>query len=175
MEDSKKKKAEYLYQKYRGLMFYVAQKYSDCQDLIEDAVHESFSKVLRNLDGIVDVDSKVTKNYIAQITRNTTLNFIELQHFSKTSSLILDDGRSVDISVQRNPDEEIAVKDLFHAFVKYSALLRPDYANILYLRVLCNYSYPEICAILDITEINAKPALFTGLPLNGQTSKLHQK
>jgi len=53
-----------LYEKYRKLMFYVANQIFRDGYLSEDAVEQTFVKIIEHLDNISDADCHKTKSYI---------------------------------------------------------------------------------------------------------------
>jgi len=69
-----KNKFELLYEKYRKLMFYIANNILNDEYLAEDAVHQTFIEILKNLDKIDDVFCHKTKNFIVIMVRNTAIN-----------------------------------------------------------------------------------------------------
>ena len=68
-----KNKFELLYEKYRKLMFYIANNILNDEYLAEDAVHQTFIKI-KNLDKIDDVSCHKTKSFIVIMVRNTAIN-----------------------------------------------------------------------------------------------------
>lgn len=72
--DDKKSKIELIYNKYRKLMFYIANQILCDKILIEDAVQDSFVKIIENIDKIEDVNSHKTKSFIVIIVRNHSIN-----------------------------------------------------------------------------------------------------
>lgn len=71
-----KSKVEKLYHQYGKLMKYIALKISKDEELAEDAVHDSFVIIIEHLHRIGDVEENRTKNFVAIIIRNVTLNLI---------------------------------------------------------------------------------------------------
>lgn len=72
-----KNKFEKLYEKYGNLMHWIAKGILKDDILAEDAVHEAFMRILKNFEKIGDVYCKETKNYIAVIVRNVSLNMLK--------------------------------------------------------------------------------------------------
>ena len=65
-----KNKFEDIYQKYRGLMYYVAYKRLHHEQDAEDAVHHAFMKIAENITAIDPVSPK-TKQFVVTIASNS--------------------------------------------------------------------------------------------------------
>ena len=63
-----------LYEKYRCLMMTVAISILKDNYLAEDAVHEAFIKVAKNIDKFGDVDRIETKRYLISIVKSTAID-----------------------------------------------------------------------------------------------------
>lgn len=72
MEEDKDK-FTLLYKKYRKLMFYIANQILKDDYLSEDAVEQTFVKIIENLDNISDVNCHKTKSYIVIMVRKYSL------------------------------------------------------------------------------------------------------
>ena len=66
-------KFEYLYRKYKNLMYYKAWEILHDPMEAEDAVSEAFIRVYRNLDKVDDPDSPRCAAFLGTITRNVAL------------------------------------------------------------------------------------------------------
>lgn len=73
--DSKEgqQKFEFIYNRYKKLMFYIANKIlGDTRDS-EDTVHDAFLKIIEIIDDIKDVESPQTRSLIVTIPIMPTL------------------------------------------------------------------------------------------------------
>lgn len=73
--DSKEgqQKFEFIYNRYKKLMFYIANKIlGDTRDS-EDTVHDAFLKIIEIIDDIKDVESPQTRSLIVTITENKAI------------------------------------------------------------------------------------------------------
>ena len=78
LEDlSDRDKFTLLYNKYRRLMLYVANQILNNQDDSEDAVHEAFLSIIRNIKKIQDTDRPETRSYIVIITERKAINILQ--------------------------------------------------------------------------------------------------
>ena len=72
--EENKRKFVVLYEKYRYLLMKVAYDVLGDNYLAEDAVHEAFIKVTKNMEKIGDVNSQETKRYLITITKNSAID-----------------------------------------------------------------------------------------------------
>lgn len=61
-------KFEYLYNQYRKQMYYAARRILHDHSLSEDAVHEAFLKLARNINKVRDAKTKEARNFVMIIT-----------------------------------------------------------------------------------------------------------
>lgn len=69
-----KQKFAILYETYRHLMMKVALNVLKDTFLAEDAVHEAFIKIAKNMEKIGEIDATATKRYLLTITKNATID-----------------------------------------------------------------------------------------------------
>lgn len=68
---------ERLYRDHKSLMFQIAFRILNDASLAEDAVHQSFIKVIQNIHKIDETDVVKTRNFLAIICRNMALNILK--------------------------------------------------------------------------------------------------
>lgn len=148
--DEDKNKFTLLYEKYRKLMFYIANQILKDDYLSEDAVEQTFVKIIEYLDNISDVDCHKTKSYIVIMIRNCAINLYRQRKNHPTVSL--DD----DIELANDQPFEIDEMDvLTKAVVKLPVIYRDIY-TLKYVQELSNQ---EIAKILDISESTVRKRL----------------
>jgi len=149
-------KAEQLYDKYRGLMIYTARKMLD-ENTADDAVSESFIKIMRNLDKIYDTDSYLTKGYIVKIVQNTSIDILRKSGKHKMENF--------DDILEITPD---AAVDILGSLIfrescdKIKEIIKslPDQLkHVVYFYFVYEYSHIEIARQLGITEAASKMRL----------------
>ena len=64
-----KNKFTLLYEKYRKIMFYIANQILNDEYSAEDALHDAFEIVIKNLHNISEIDCPQTKNYLIIIVK----------------------------------------------------------------------------------------------------------
>jgi len=144
-----KQKFILLYEEYRKLMFYVANKILNNTQLSEDAVQEAFLRIAKNFHKIGEVSCPQTKAFVVIITRNIAINFFNKEHKQ------LDITETVSKNVQdfsEDAFEAVSYKLLTECILK----LPEKYRDILYLNHIYSYSFVEISNLLAITVETAK-------------------
>lgn len=142
-----KYKFEKIYEKYKKLMFYVANQILKDETLSEDAVHNAFLKVIDNLDKISDVNSPKTKSFVVIIVKRISINIYNKRKREEINDI--DDNykfNSLDLSIEKLGEysylgealKKISETDLQIILLKYSH----------------GFSIKEISNILNIKEVN---------------------
>ncbi|MBQ8514050.1 MAG: sigma-70 family RNA polymerase sigma factor [Ruminococcus sp.] len=151
-KEEKRRKIERLYELYEQPMYRIAYAILHHVQQSEDAVHDAFVKIMRNLQQIDDISSPETKRYIVQIIRNTAINqyrknaadarrFTELDD---TAAQIPDENNEVQQRLIHMEQSEIA-EDILSG-------LSPSEREILQLRCEEELSFKEIALRLSLSE-----------------------
>ena len=151
-DENKKSKTEQLYEQYYKLMLYVAMELLQSQAAAEDAVHESFIKIIKNLDKIDLTKPKETKRYIVVITERTCLDILRKR--KQQSELSLEELEERNLSEQGN-DEIVK----FHETEILRQILEtmPELTRQIFLmKYGSGYDNAEIAEILHITEMTVR-------------------
>ena len=69
-----KRKFTVLYEKYKFLMQKIAMDVLQDPYLAEDAVHNAFINLAKNIDNVGETDSTPTKRYLITITKNAAID-----------------------------------------------------------------------------------------------------
>lgn len=144
-------KAEQLYNRYRSTMLYIANGILHDNNLAEDAVSESFIKIIKNLDKINESDCYRTRAFLVIIVRNVSIDMLRNQKCDTT--VPFDDY----LDYEENGEsvfEDIATKITLERVVSNIKKLKSNYTDILYLKAIYGYSTEKIAEILDITKEN---------------------
>lgn len=140
-------KFEVLYKKYRGLMFYIANRVLNNEKDAEDAVHTAFVSIAENILKIDDPLCPKTRGYIVTIVESKAIDMYRRK--------------------QRHPQslfgEEIAglsvEYDAAHAITRCFSLLPAQHKHILLLKYRYGYNNREISKMLNISEASAAKRL----------------
>ncbi|KUO63211.1 MAG: RNA polymerase subunit sigma-24 [Gracilibacter sp. BRH_c7a] len=145
-----KEKFELLYEKYKKLMFYIANQILEDPYLAEDAVHHAFLKIIENLDKIDDVQSHKTKSYIVTIVKNRAINLYN--HRRKHVVVPLEE---VQYSLAGDLNAQEDLDDLTKAIIQLPVI----YQEVLKLKYIQEFSNAEVAQMLDISEATVRKRL----------------
>lgn len=140
--ETDKGKVEIIYDKYKKLMYYVAYRVTGDKELAEDAVHESFLKIINNIHRIDEPESDRTKSFICVITRNTALNMLRKQ--SRETPIGLDISRV-------GTESKYAEVDTLSELASVIMRLPEGQRDVLRLKVEYGMSNREISQILSVS------------------------
>ena len=142
--DEDKNKFEILYEKYRNLMYKVAFNVVKDEYFAEDAVHDTFVKIAKNMSEIGDVEDKKTRNFIMVVTKNTALDSYRKRTESADSAEEDYEGST-----------ENRVLDIIRN-------MSDGYKNVFLLKYVNGLSNGEIADVLGITEATIRKRLSRG-------------
>lgn len=155
--EEEKSRFEQIYYNYKHIMFYVAKSILKDDYLSEDAVHNAFINIAKNMDNIGEVDSTRTKGYVVVIVRNISLNMLKKQ--SKT--VAIDDFEEYTADYI-NLEDEVLSKLSFDFIVEEIVKLPIIYKDILYLSCVENLKTKEISGLINIEHEAVKKRLQRG-------------
>ncbi|MGX8128541.1 RNA polymerase sigma factor, partial [Clostridioides difficile] len=137
--EENKSKFEQIYIKYKKLMFYTANNILKDEYLADDAVQNSFIKIIKSISKIGEVDSYATKKYILKVTENTSIDLyrkVKKQSFLFIEDVFLNsDILKVSIEIKDESNENIN---------SIIASLPKDYHKVILLKFNYYYSNKEI-------------------------------
>lgn len=148
-----------LYEKYRKLMYKEAYQILHDHSLTEDAIHDSFVKVIKNLHKINESNIPRTRSYLVIICRNTAIDIAKAklplnQYDYATEDISYEDSETasdtLDIVIKRETLNEIA---------EAIEALPLIYQDVFIMRRVHNYSREEIAKILNINVETVKKRL----------------
>lgn len=141
-----KSKFEIIYDSYKNLMFYTANRIlGDTRDS-EDVVHQSFVKIIGVLEKISEPKCPQTRALVVTITERTA---IDLYRRRKRHTVL-----SLDEELVNVPSAEALEGAGRSPFAAAMAALPTKYRQFLLLKYDCGYSETEIAGLLSMTEAN---------------------
>lgn len=157
--DTQEEKSKFvqIYNQYRQTMFYVAKSILGDDFLSEDAVHDAFINIARNMDNISEAICPRTKGYVVVIVRNISLNMLKKQK------------NIIDIEdIEENTAEESSVEDEVLSKISFDLIvgeidgLPVIYKDVLYLAYVEDLGTQEISKLINITNEAVKKRLQRG-------------
>ena len=151
-------KFEQLYLKYRDYMLHIAKKYLNNAQDAEDAVHNAFLSIAKNIEKIGDPASLKTKGYISIITERKAIDLYRETH---GYIVITIERKAIDIIRDHNKHEAEELVEDEICFVESIPCenrlqwcilqLPPRYREVILLKYSHGYRIQEIAEILNIS------------------------
>lgn len=152
----KRHKVEDLYNNYKKLMFYTAKKVLHDDYLAEDAVHQSFINIIKNLDDIEDISCPQTASYCVIICRRVAIDMLRRKH---TDKYIESDMLLNEIPDCVNIEEKTILKMDLEIIADKISQLSDIYKDIFLLYYSNGCSLKQITKALNISNETAKKRL----------------
>ena len=141
-------------------MFHVAVGVLKDQALAEDAVHEAFLRVTKNLHKIDEDDCNATKNFLVTIVKNVAIN---LYNASKKIKTVPYD--KLDFSISGDDlliEDQIVASESFQKVVTELDEIGIKYSDAIKLRYYYGYSDREAGELLGTTAENIRVRCYRG-------------
>lgn len=145
-----KDKFQKIYDLYEGLLYHIAWNILHNRQDVEDAVQQTFLKILTHLEKIVQVDCPQTRSYVSIVCRYACLDLVNRR--GRAREVPLDDLD--ELALQDHIREDF----LLDAFGK----LGFPYREILLLRFRHGYTPREIAKLLDMNPETVKKYIQRG-------------
>jgi len=143
-------KFERVYLQYRYLMLHVAKKILHNHQDAEDAVHQAFISIIKNIEKISAVGSPETRSYIVIITERKAIDILRRNQRHPASAL---DDEMIGLDIPAPEDHPLAAA---------MAKLPAHYRQALLLRYDNGFSSREIASLLGISESGVRKLLARG-------------
>lgn len=145
-----KDKFEYIYTNYRYTMLYEARRVLKDEHMAEDAVHESFIKIIKIISKVSIENCNELKRFLVLIVRNKSIDMIRKNEKEETDPVekVPDTNKELHDEVL---EKVMSVQGVRH-LIGIIAELEDIYRIPLELSILYGYSHKEIAEILDLSE-----------------------
>lgn len=142
--DNDRRLFEYLYNEYKNKLYYIAYKMLGNEDSAEDAVHDTYMKVINHIEKFYDISEEHIRNLIILILKNRVRDMLrqnraepvplDEEEYQAKYNLVSDDSYNAD-------------KDEMKECLK---LLDEKYRTVLELKYYHGLKESEIADILNI-------------------------
>lgn len=154
--DEDRDKFTILYDKYRKLMQTVCYKVLQDDYLAEDATHDAFIKLAKNMDKIKNIESHETKRYLITIAKNSAIDIYRRCASRRMHEVCFDEREALEkVTIDENLGEDDKVIEILKQ-------LPALYRDVLLLKYSNGFSNVEIAAILNISEENVRQRISRG-------------
>ncbi len=134
-----KNKFEQIYLKYRSFMFQIAYKILKNQQDAEDAVHNAFLSIAKNISKISIIDCPKTRSFLVIITERKSIDILRDRNKHVSEELIED---KVGITYSDSYEHDLSW---------CIGQLPPRYRELIVLKYSQGYSTREVSEILGIS------------------------
>ena len=158
-----REKIALLYEKHKKKMFYVAYGILNDSFAAEDAVHEAFISVSRNIGKIDEVDSEKTIAYLCRAAKTRALNILEAKTRELEHGIHIEEDD--DIAFEEAGFERIIAKSELSVIADCINRLPEKYRIVIILRYLDEMKPSKIAKELGIKNDAVKKRLLRGKAL----------
>jgi RNA polymerase sigma-70 factor (ECF subfamily) len=136
-------------------MMHVAKSILHDASLAEDAVSETFAKLMHNMKNIFEIPSLRTQGYVTTITKNAAFNILKKQKNCKENG-----GDSLASLTNGNSTaDDFAADENCNRIIEAIGALPKKLADVLFMSAIQGYKNIEIAKILNINRNVAKERL----------------
>ena len=154
-----------LYETYRKLMHWTAEKILHDEHLAEDAVHEAFLRMIQNFHQIREILCPETRSFVVIIVRNVALNMQKKRKREEKETfreILPEESTDFREDALRHAIDNISygfdetIDEIYRNEIMAAVLSMPDVSKeILLLYGYVGYSVRDIAKYLKITEATA--------------------
>ena len=151
-DKNKTEKLERIYTQYGGIMYKEAYNILQDSHLAEDAVQQSFIKLMKCIDKIDEYTSARTVNFMKIICRNAAIDIYQNRTYLNTkedAAELLEDFDEIMVS---GPSELVIDNESAEKVTAAIESLPNTYKDIILLEKIHGYSKEDIMSLLNINE-----------------------
>ncbi|MEA5093637.1 MAG: RNA polymerase sigma factor [Sedimentibacter saalensis] len=145
-----KDKFEYIYTNYKYTMLYEAKHILKDEHMAEDAVHESFIKIIQIISKISLENCNKLRRFLVLIVRHKSIDMIRKNE--KAKNVPIDDILDTNVELSDDVLDNVMSIQGVRRLMEIIAELDDIYRIPLELSILYRYSHKEISEILDLSE-----------------------
>lgn len=158
--ENDRSKFEKLYISYKASMFNVANAILHDECLAEDAVHQSFIKIMNNLHKIDEIYANKTRSLIVILVKNTAIDIYRSR--KRERGVSFDDLIKEPADENVLPDDFIIQKETAECIKEVIGKMNANYSEVILLKYVQGYNNEEISKILNISNANVRYRLHKG-------------
>lgn len=159
-DEKDKTKFEIIYYEYRDRMMAKALSVLHNNEDAEDAVHNTFISIARNMKSIDDPNSSRTLSYVLKATKNTSINMLK-----KRNKYITTDIDDINDIEDGDFFESLDIKERYNEVVNAIIKLDDIYKDVLFYHFVYDMSTDQISDLLGRKKSTVKQQLVRGKKL----------
>lgn len=144
-----KDKFEYIYTNYRYTMLYEARQVLKDEHMAEDAVHESFIKIIKIISKISLENCNKLRRFLVLIVRHKSIDMIRKN--DKVETIPIENIQDINENLRDDVLDKVMSIEGVKRLIEIITALDDIYRIPLELKVLYGYSHKEISEILDLS------------------------
>ena len=146
---------EMLFYEYKATMYWAAFQILNDQQLAEDAVQQTFERMIKYKveEKIIDPVCNKTRSFLVTIVRNVSYGMLEIINKSKNVILL---EEIVLVSDQPSPLDFVLSEEFVEEIKEAIKKLNPIYAEVLILSQVHRCTDQEIAGLLKISHSNVR-------------------
>lgn len=160
-DEKNKPKFEIIYYTYREKMLLMADSVLHNRQDAEDAVHDTFIKIARNMKSIGEPESNKTLSYVLKATKNTAIN---LHNKNKSNDNRIYFDNIDDISDHEFLDK-LDISENYNKVVQAILKLDDKYKDVMFYHFVQEMKVSEVADLLGRKKSTVKQQLVRGKKL----------
>lgn len=149
-------KFQKIYDNYSNLIYFVARKLTNDENMVEDIVQETYLKIIKNIETLRYENDKEFASLIGIMTRNCAFTYFKENNNNAIHEEDLDSGYYQDVvDYERVVVNSITAQEVMEEINR----MNPDYSIPLRLN-LKGYTSNEIASLLNISPENVRIRIY---------------
>ncbi len=157
-DDDDRAKFEILYNEYRKRMVYIAYSVLGNNEDAEDAVHDTFIKIARNMNSIGDPKSNEALSYILKATKNTAINLSQ-RNATRNKHIQLENVENIS---NGQFFEELHIQENYREVVAAIQNLNDTYRDVLFYYFVEGMKAKDIADLLGRNKSTVQQQIIRG-------------
>lgn len=157
-DEDDREKFVYIYNNYRKRMVAAAFSVLHNEHDAEDAVHDTFLKIARNMGAIDDPDSDMTLSYVLKAVKNTSINILHKNEKRKGFTELSEVKEMADEQFL----EQLCISENYNEVVSAIRNLNDTYRDVMFYHFVSEIKISEIAALLGRKKSTVQQQLIRG-------------
>lgn len=156
--DDDRTKFEILYNKYRKRMVYTAYSVLGNNEDAEDAVHDTFIKIARNMNSVGDPKSNETLSYVLKAVKNTAIN-LSKKNTTRNKHMQSQDVKDISDSAFL---DKLRIQENYEEVVKAIRSLNDTYKDVLFYYFVEGMKAKDLADLLGRNKATVQQQIIRG-------------